>query len=93
MPTEKTGLGRVHAMWIGQDLEQSQQVPVKAIIKVEPKPQILCNQPPVWFCLQLNAGFELFGHRHGHLTTLGGRTIYVTDGILEELCHQYKDPV
>jgi hypothetical protein len=23
----------------------------------------------------------------------GGRTIYVTDGILEELCHQYKDPV
>ncbi len=32
------------------------------------KAQILCNQPPVWFCPQLNAGLELFGH--GHLATL-----------------------
>jgi hypothetical protein len=31
MPTEKTGLGRVHAKWIGQDLEQSQQVPILVI--------------------------------------------------------------
>jgi hypothetical protein len=41
------------------------------------KAKILCNQPPVWFSPQLNAGLELFGHGHGHLATLymggGGR--------------------
>jgi hypothetical protein len=28
-----------------------------------------------------------------HHSFFEGRTVYVTDGILEELCHQYKDPV
>ncbi len=59
----------------GQSLQYCVKVGVKAIIKVEPKLQTLCNQPPVWFCLQLNAGFELFGHGHSHLATLQGSRV------------------
>ncbi len=61
----------------GRLLKYCVKVGVKAIIKVESKLQILCNQPPVWFCLQLNAGFELFDHVHRHLATLHTQAVCV----------------